>query len=142
MTEARIEPTGPDPWLAAAFLARARLFAVDGSAEISAESRQLLLHSAAIAACDAVLAIEGRVVTGSDGGHRLRLVEAERILPGGHDDLFEALDEARSVRHDVSYAIGLAASPDIEKTALAVRELLTLVEGHVAPHLPDWDDES
>jgi hypothetical protein len=57
---ARIERIEPDPWLAAAFLERARSFAADGfSTSLKGESRQVLLQCAVVAACDAVLAVEG-----------------------------------------------------------------------------------
>lgn len=56
-------------------------------------------------------------------------------------DLFEALDEARAARNEVSYRAGLSALPDVEETATAVHELLGLTEAHVAPHLPDWHTE-
>ena len=93
MTDARVEDVAPDPWGAQGFLANARRLLADGSrAENSAEGRQLLLHSAAMAACDALLALEGRQVVGSDRGHQLRLAEAENLLAGEHSALFERLD--------------------------------------------------
>lgn len=52
------------------------------------------------------------------------------------------LDEARAARNEVSYQAGLAALPDVEETAAAVREFLTLIEKHVTPHLPNWQAES
>lgn len=143
MTHARAERVEPDPWLAAGFLARAKKFAADGSVEtLSPESRQILMHSATVAGCDAVLAVSGRRIEGSDGGHRLRLTETQLLLAGEHDELFEVLDEARAIRNEVSYAAGLAAPTDVEETAAAVRELVGLIEEHVTPHLPDWKAES
>ncbi len=65
---AQVERRGEDPWAALEFLDQARRFLSDGQAEpISPEGRQVLLHNAAVAACDAVLAINGLEVTGSDG---------------------------------------------------------------------------
>jgi len=143
MTDARVERMEPDPWLAAGFLARAKKFAADGSADtLSPESRQILMHSAVVAGCDAVLAITGLTIEGSAGGHRLRLAETQRLLAGEHDEMFEVLDEARAARNEVSYQAGLAALPDVEETAAAVREFLTLIEKHVTPHLPNWQAES
>lgn len=143
MTDARIERMEPDPWLAAGLLDRAKKFADDGSVTtLTPESRQILLHGAAVAACNAALAVSGRTIEGSDGGHRLRLVETQRLLAGEHDELFEVLDEARAVRNEVSYQAGLAALPDVEETNAAVRELLSLIEERVAPHLPHWQAES
>lgn len=144
MTEARVEPIEPDPWLAAAFLLQAKGFSADGSADgsIGMESRQVLLHSAVIAACDALLAINGRQIAGTEGGHIKRLAEAQRLLPGDHDELFDALDDGRVARNSVSYAAGLAMAPDVDETAKAVQQLLALIDAQVSPRLPDWHADS
>jgi hypothetical protein len=51
MTGARVELIEPDPWLAASFLERARQFEAS-AVGLPSESRQVLLHSAVVAACD------------------------------------------------------------------------------------------
>lgn len=137
MTPARVELVEWDPWLASTFLARARQFEASSSG-LPPESRQVLLHCAVIAACDAVLAINGRQIKGAEGGHRLRIETAHELLPGDHHQLFDALDEARELRNNVSYAAGFAVQADVEDTAAAVHRLVELAEAHVAPHLPDW----
>lgn len=139
MTEARLERIQPDPWLASAFLDRANQFAVDGArADLTVESRQILLHNAVIAACDSVLAITGHEVVGSDGGHQLRLEKVERILPGDHALMFERLDELRALRHQVSYAAAPVVLPEADEAVAAVEELIGLADERVRPHLPEW----
>jgi len=143
VTEARLESIEPDPWLANSFLNRAKQFAADGNREaLASESRQVLLHNAAIAACDAILAIEGQRVVGADGGHLLRLDAAHRILPGDHADLFERLDESRASRNQASYAADLVPLADAEETAVAVSQLIELADERVRPNLPDWPTDT
>lgn len=90
MTDAELIKIERDPTLADAFLKRARAFLQDGSATgNSPASREVLLHNSAIAACDAVLAISGFEVEGSEHGHPLRLDKAERPLGGDLTDLFQ-----------------------------------------------------
>lgn len=142
MTEASIERIEPDPWLARAFLERSRTFLADGSVDtLAAESSQVLLHGAAVAACDAVLAVNGRRVIGADGGHRLRLTTAERFLPDAPADLFVRLDDVRVTRNEASYAAELVPLPAIDEAVAAVAELVALADAHVAPHLPPYIDE-
>ena len=139
MTDARLEPIEPDPFLAAGFLDRAKRFAVDGtSPSLGAESGMVLLHNAVICACDAVLAIEGRRVVGSDGGHQLRLAEAERLLPQGGAALFDTLDNARAARNQVSYAAAVAPLDGMTDTTRAVNQLIELCDARIRPQLPEW----
>src|SRR4051812_23468074 len=116
MTQAKLTRIAPDPTLASAFLDRARSFLDDGSAkDLSQASRQVLLHNAAIAACDAVLAVSGFQVEGSERGHRLRLEKAEELLSGDLVDLFERLESVRMTRADISYRAGFALDPDVDE---------------------------
>jgi hypothetical protein len=141
MTKAAIERVEPDPWLARAFLDSARSFVEDGACERnSAASRQLLLHSAAIAARDAVLAINGRRVTGSDGGHMLRLEVTEGLLPDAPNDLFLRLDDARMMRNEASYAASVVPAASVDEALKAVRELVDLATAHTVPNLPPYLD--
>lgn len=82
MTDARVDRVEPDVWAARAFLEQAQRLLQDGAEErISPEGRQILLHGAVVAGCDAILAVNGRQIVGSDGGHRLRLATAQSLLP-------------------------------------------------------------
>jgi hypothetical protein len=138
MTTATIESISPDPWLAQGFYQRAHEFLRDGqSTGLSAAGRQVLLHSAALAACDAVLAINGRQVLGSEGGHVLRLTEAERLLGDGLGDLFERLDDARSMRAEASYNATFVPSAEPDAAAQAVLELVEHAREHLEPRMPD-----
>jgi hypothetical protein len=138
VTEADLERIEPDPLLAGAFLTRAEQFAADAArTENTDESRQGLLQSAVIAACDSVLAIEGYEVTGSDGGHQLRITEAHRLLDGDAE-LLERLDTVRVSRHQVSYAAGLAPAADVREGLHAAQELVRLAGDRVRPQLPEW----
>jgi hypothetical protein len=139
MTDARLEPIEADPYLAAGFLKRAESFVADGENEgLQPESRQVLLHSATVAACDSALAIKGLQVVGSEGGHKLRLEEVARLLPDADTGLFERLDDARIARNEVSYAAGLSASDDVVHQLEATRDLLFAVKQLVQPELPGW----
>ena len=98
-----------------------------------------MLHAAAIAACDAVLAISGWQVTGgSEGGHVLRLEEAHKCLGGGCGDLFERLDNARDRRIQASYRAGSIGPQAVDPAILAVKELVGLAEEMIEPRLPGW----
>ena len=139
MTDARIARDQPDAFLAADLLARAKQFARDGtSGDLGIESRVVLLHNAIICACDAILAIEGRRIEGSVGGHKLRIEEAEKRLPGANSALFTTLDEARVSRNEVSYSAAAAPIEGIEATSGAVQRLIELADDKIEPHLPDW----
>lgn len=125
MAEAKLSRIVPDPTLAGAFLTRAEEFLADGSSANNTDSsRQVLLHNAAIAACDAVLAIKGFEVEGSERSHVLRLDQAQELL--GHDliDLFERLGSVRLTRADVSYAAGFVGGDEVGEAETAVGELV------------------
>ncbi|HEX8085126.1 MAG TPA: hypothetical protein VF529_12615 [Solirubrobacteraceae bacterium] len=139
MTDAQLERIEPDPFLANAFLLRARGFADDASlAGLGAEGRQVLLHGATIAPCDAVLAINGFQVVGVEGGHVLRIEQAAAFLPGVDQALVDQLDDTRVSRNQVSYAAGFAEPGDLDAAADAVAALIRHVEDALRPHLPEW----
>ena len=75
----------------------------------------------------------GRRVTGSDGGHVLRVEEVERLLPDDHADLFERLNDHRELRHSVSYHAGIVSEAESEATLRDARELLDAAEAYSAP---------
>lgn len=59
MSRAESEYVGVDPDAAQAFLIRAARFLADANAEdLRPQSRQVLLHDAVLAACDAILLIK------------------------------------------------------------------------------------
>src|SRR5215210_5992132 len=124
MTEASVELIPPDPWLAHSHFHRALEFIGDGEqTSLSAAGRLVLLHDAALSLCDAVLAINGREVRGSDGGHVLRLQQAQKLLGDGLRDLFERLDDGRLARGDASYRAAPIPEAGPEAALQAVVEL-------------------
>jgi hypothetical protein len=137
--EAQVERCGEDPWAAQEFLEQARRFLDDGRVEcVSTAGRQVLLHNATVAACDAILAMHGLEVTGTEGGHVLRLEEAHRRLGRGHADLFERLDEGRDRRVNASYRAGSLDGAEIDVAVQAVTELVVLAVDLIKPRLPGW----
>jgi hypothetical protein len=105
--DARVEPVEIDVWGARAFMERSRELLADGArSENTPASRMILLHSAAMAACDAILSINGKRIVGSDGSHRLRLKQAETLLRGDNRRLFATLEDSRASRNLASYAAG------------------------------------
>jgi hypothetical protein len=87
MTEARIERVPADPITARQFLAQGRVFLDDALTDLSNESRQVLLHQAAICACDAILLAKGLRVSAGDRAHMLRFERAMGELPGATSEL-------------------------------------------------------
>ena len=55
----------------------------------------MLLHNAALSACDAILQAVGLRVTPGDRSHALRLESALQELDADTEDLFERLDALR-----------------------------------------------
>ena len=140
--KAELEWVGEDAHGALAFILHARTFTGDGSQQGNApESRQVLLHNAVVAACDAVLALDGFTVRGSEGGHRLRLDEAAERL-ALERDLVERLQGVRDGRNRVSYRGFPALIDDVDEAARAVADLLDIVEDHARARLPDWAKDS
>jgi hypothetical protein len=139
MTRARVERIEPNVWDARQFLARAVELLEDGGNETDTPAnRVILLHTAAIAACDAVLSLNGRRVVGSEGGHILRLEEAEALLPADHRELFERLDENRLTRGEASYAAAFVPADDAETSYPLVQQLVALTSAHIDAVSPDW----
>ena len=140
---ARVTLIEPDPFLAESRLQQARPFVDDGRREENSEaSRLVLLHSAVIAICDAALAMAGKRVEGSVGGHQLRLAEAEAVLDELPSQLFERLDEARATRNEVSYrALASPAPRSAAEIVGDVDRLLKAVARRVTSQLPPWSQE-
>jgi hypothetical protein len=99
----------------------------------------ILLHSAAMAACDAIcLSINGKRIVGSDGSHRLRLEQAETLLRGDNRRLFATLEDSRASRNSASYPAGFVPADDIEASCASVEDLVAIAAVHVDEQSPDW----
>lgn len=132
MTVARVEKVYEDRIGARTFLAQAETFLGDADAAgLSAPSRSVLLHSAAVSACDAILQAAGQRVTVGDGAHVLRLETALDHLDGDMEDLLERLDVSRTRRNEASYAAELVAQASIDEAREATAELVELARGFV-----------
>lgn len=141
MTQAELEWRGEDAYAASRFLGQARRFLTDAQrAENATESRAILVHQAALSACDAFLAIEGYAVNGSEGGHRLRLTECRERIPL-EAALFERLDDSMQSRHEVSYQAATPPGESLDEALDAARELLALVGPRIEARLPDYFKE-
>ena len=138
MARAEIDHVGVDVDGAFAFAKRAELFLDNARFDaLDPEARQVLLHDAVLAGCDAVLAINGLRVVGSDGGHLLRREKAEALLDVDRDLLFERLDDARDLRNAASYRAAPVPLPATVEGISAAAEFLQLVRDHIDPRLPD-----
>lgn len=123
MTDARVEAVPPDPREARVYLGQARTLLRDGEAADNADaSRQILLHSAAVCACDAVLLAAGFRVTVGDGAHVLRLGKGTELLAA--DDLLDRLDDARLSRNESSYGAAIPSVDDVSDAVDVTRELV------------------
>jgi hypothetical protein len=132
MTDARVEPVPADPATARVFLDRAERFLEDADhPSIAHESKQILYWQACISTLEALLLAAGRRVTPGAGGHMVRLAEADRVLAGNYGELFERLDLHRDIRHDVSYAAGVASELGTAELRTAAGELLEVVREYV-----------
>ena len=125
MTGARLDTGHEDRVTAREFVDQARMFLGDAASDgLSNESRSVLLHQAAVSACDAILQAAGLRVTSGDGAHALRLDEAIDLLAGENDELLERLHSSRSRRNEASYALGLVADVSLEEAREATTELI------------------
>lgn len=132
MTDARLDPVFEDRVRAREFLAQARQFLIDADSDISAQSASILLHNAAVAACDAILQAAGLRVTSGNGAHVLRLKAALARLPEHTDELFDALDAARDRRNEASYHAGLVAQASLDDAREATTLVVALAESYLA----------
>jgi parvulin-like peptidyl-prolyl isomerase len=107
-------------------LDQAEKFQRDADADLSAESRSVLLHNAAISASNAVLQAAGLRVTSGDGAHLLRLEQALAQLDIDTEDLLERLDASRSRRNEASYAAMSVAQASVDEAREATAELIEL----------------
>jgi hypothetical protein len=125
MTEARVEQVHADRIGARVFLAQSETFFEDANlSRLRSESRSVLLHNAAIAACDAILQTAGQRVTPGDRSHILRLETALGHIDGDTEELLERLDASRERRNEASYAAGFVPQASIDDAHEAVAELI------------------
>lgn len=128
MTDARVEKVHADVVGAREFLDQADTFFEDASSRgLHAPSRAILLHSATVAACDAILQAVGLRVTLGDRSHVLRIETALDRLNDDTDDLLERLDASRERRNEASCAAGFVAQASVADADEATAELLALV---------------
>jgi len=133
MSEARVERVHSDRVLAREFLAQARTFLSDAQfADLSAPSRAVLLHNAAVGACDAILQACGLRVTSGDRAHVLRLETALSALNGDTEELLEDLDASRARRNEASYAAGFISQASVVDAQEATLELVARAEAFLA----------
>jgi hypothetical protein len=133
VTDARVEEIYADRLSATEFLTQAETFLRDAAvSDLSTESQAVLLHNAAISACDATLQAVGLRVTPGDRSHALRLETAVAQLPGDTEELLERLDASRVRRNEASYAADLVAEASVDDAREATLEPVALVRRFVA----------
>lgn len=133
MSDARVETVYADRVRGREFLEQAETFWTDADAdELSAASRAVLLHNAAICACDAILQAAGLRVTPGDSSHSLRLLTALDQIDGDTEELLESLDASRARRNEASYAAGFIPQASLADAREATGELIELSREFVA----------
>jgi hypothetical protein len=130
MTNARLEEVYADGVTAREYFDQAEVFLRDADApELASESRAVLLHNAAICACDAILQARGFRVSAGDGAHALRLESALAQVEEETEELLERLDASRARRNEASYRAGFVAKASVDDAREATAELLELARG-------------
>lgn len=125
MTDARVEKTYPDRVRAREFLAQAKRFRDDAdTTELGTESQAVLVHNAAICACDAILTATGIRITTGERAHVLRLETALKQLSGDTEELLESLDASRERRNEASYAASFVPQASLADAREATTELI------------------
>jgi len=113
-------------------LDQAQRFQADAdTAGLSAESRLILLHGAAISASNAILQAAGLRVTTGEGAHLLRLETALDQLDPDTEGLLERLDASRSRRNEASYAAMPVVQASVDEAREATVELIELARRFV-----------
>jgi len=132
MTDARIDQVYTDLLAAREFLAQAETFLADADVDaLTAESKAILLHSATVSACDAILQAVGLRVTSGDGSHVLRIEAALEQVDGNTEDLLERLDASRARRNEASYAAAFVPIASVADAREATAELIELARAFV-----------
>jgi hypothetical protein len=133
VTEARVEKTYADGLGAGDFFAQAEMFLADAETpSLRAESQAILLHNAAICACDAILQAVGLRITSGDGAHALRLETTREQVGASADELFERLDASRERRNEASYRAGFVPQASLADAREATTKLIELARRLVA----------
>jgi hypothetical protein len=127
VTEARVENVYADRIGAKEFLEQAEIFMANAAVtSLHPISQTVLLHQAAVCACDAILQAAGRRVTSGDRAHALRLKAALAQVDADTDELLERLDASRERRNEASYAAGFVAEASLSDAHEATAELIAL----------------
>ncbi len=127
MNPARVEKVHADRVEARMHLDQAQRFQADAdAADLSAESRSILLHNAAISASNAILQAAGLRVTNGEGAHLLRLETALDQFDWDTEELLGRLDASRSRRNEASYASMPIAQASVDEAREATMELIGL----------------
>lgn len=92
----------------------------------------MLLHTAVVCACDAILQAVGLRVTAADRSPVLRLETALAEVDGDTEDLLERLDASRARRNEASHAAGFVPQASLADAREALRELLEAARTLVA----------
>lgn len=130
MTDARVEKVHADQIGATEYFSQAELFARDADTKaLTAISQAVLLHTATVCACDAILQSAGLRVTPGDRSHALRLTTALNEIEADTDELLERLDASRERRNEASYAAGIVAEASLADAREATKELIELARG-------------
>ncbi len=133
MTEARVEHVYADRVSAGEYLEQAEGFLADADADgLRPPSRAVLLHSATVCACDAILQAVGLRVTSGDRAHVLRLETALAQVGDDTDELLESLDATRERRNEASYHAAFVPQSSVVEAREAAAELLALATAIVA----------
>jgi hypothetical protein len=133
VTDARVEKFHADRLGARDFFAQAEMFLADAdTASLSAESQAVLLHNAAICACDAILQAVGLRVTSGEGAHILRLETTRNQIDANAEELFERLDASRERRNEASYRAGFVAQASLADAREATAELVELARAFLS----------
>jgi hypothetical protein len=131
VTDARVQKVHADRLGARTHLDQAEKFQSDADADLSTESRSVLLHNAALSASNAILQAAGLRVTSGDGSHLLRFETALEQFDDDTEDLLERLDASRSRRNEASYASMLIAQASVDEAREATAELVELARDFV-----------
>jgi hypothetical protein len=132
VTDARIEQVHADRITALEFLDQASDFLNDARVDgLGPASRIVLLHNAAIAACDAILQAVGLRITRGDRSHILRLETALHELGVDTDELLGRLDASRERRNEASYGGSFIAQASVRDAEEATTELLDLARAFI-----------
>jgi hypothetical protein len=134
VTEARVQNVYADRATAREFLHQGEMFMGDADTEsLNPISRMVLLHNAAVCACDAILQAVGLRVTTGDRSHALRLETALDQLAVDTNELLERLDASRERRNEASYAAGFVAQASLSDAREATAELVELARAAIGP---------